>query len=825
LDLLFWMGILGAVIAIGFAYIQHRKVLKNDEGTPKMKEIAAAIREGANAYLKRQYRVVILFFSVMTAILAALAYIPLLMGAEQGLVNAFIPFAFLTGGFFTGLAGFIGMKAATKANARTAYAAQQGLNRGLRVAFSSGTVMGFVVAGFGLLDIAAWYLILHYVFRAPPDVIAPVMLTFGMGVASMSMFARVGGGIFTKAADVGADLVGKVEAGIPEDDPRNPAVIADNVGDNVGDVAGMGADLYESYANALVATFAIGVAAGFGSSGLLLPILIASVGIIASIIGTFCVQTKEGANQEGLLRSLHRGTYVAGAISAITALPLTLFVARNTFVRLAGTVDAYIYNMYSEADLMRRVVLEEGGYAYYANAMWQNAWGIYASVLIGLIAGFIIAHSTEVFTSVSHKHTKELAKSSETGTAMIIIGGISLGMKSAAIPIITVAISIILSFLVSGGWRPDDPNIGFVAFNAGLYGIGLAAVGMLATLSVTLAADAYGPVADNAGGIAQMAGLPEQVRERTDALDSLGNTTAAIGKGFAIGSTAFTAVALLVSYVNIANDQLIEAGAPLIEGTRWALNLQLTSPPMLVGLFLGAVMCFIFAAYTIGAVGNAAQSIVKEVRRQFKEIRGLMEGTAKPDYASCVDICTRSAQKEMLRPAILVILAPIVVGAFLGVEGVVGLLAGVIVTGFPMAVFMLSAGGAWDNAKKYIEKGRFGGKGSDSHKAAVIGDTIGDPLKDTTGPSYNLLITLSSTVSIVFVGVTIAISQAHGLWVPDPAGAAYAVIEALQTGCAAAAAEYVITPAVETYEAVGAYFAGYEATYAVEYANNVAPLP
>jgi len=729
---LFWIGIAGAVLAIGFALFQQRKVLQNSEGTDKMKEIAEAIREGANAYLRRQYRVVIIFFAVMTAILAALAYIPLLLGADQGLVNAFIPFAFLTGGFFTGLAGFIGMKAATKANARTAYAAQQGLNRGLRVAFSSGTVMGFVVAGFGLLDIAAWYLILHFVFQEGPEVIAPVMLTFGMGVASMSMFARVGGGIFTKAADVGADLVGKVEENIPEDDPRNPAVIADNVGDNVGDVAGMGADLYESYANALVATFAIGVAAGYGSSGLLLPILIASVGIIASIIGTFCVQTKENATQESLLRSLHKGTYVAGIISAVTALPLTLWISYST-----------------------------------GEAMWRGGWGaagIYASVLIGLIAGFIIAHSTEVFTSVSHKHTKELAKSSERGTAMIIIGGISLGMKSASVPILTVGISIIISFILSGGLLPDNPEIGFVAFNAGLYGIGLAAVGMLATLSVTLAADAYGPVADNAGGIAQMAGLPEEVRDRTDALDSLGNTTAAIGKGFAIGSTAFTAVALLVSYVNIANDQLIAAGAPAVDG--WAVNLQLTNPPMLVGLFLGAVMCFVFAALTIGAVGNAAGSIVEEVRRQFKEIIGLREGRegVKPDYAACVDICTKSAQKEMLRPALLVILAPIVIGAFLGVEGVIGLLSGVIVTGFPMAVFMLSAGGAWDNAKKYIEKGRFGGKGSDSHKAAVIGDTIGDPLKDTTGPSYNLLITLSSTVSIVFVGVTIAISRLLGLW-------------------------------------------------------------
>ena len=720
LDLLYWVGLVGAVIAIGFAFLQHKKVLKFSEGTDAMKKLAAAIRKGANAYLKRQYRTVIWFFLIMSAILAGLAYIPLLLGQESGLVNPFIPFAFLTGGFFTGLAGFIGMKAATGANARTAQAASEGLNKGLRVAFSSGTVMGFIVAGFGLLDIAGWYLILVYVFNADTNTIATTMLTFGMGVASMSMFARVGGGIFTKAADVGADLVGKVEAGIPEDDPRNPAVIADNVGDNVGDVAGMGADLYESYSNALVATFAIGVAAGYGPAGLLLPILIASVGIVASIIGTFFVQTKEKADQKTLLRSLHSGTFVAGAISLVTALPLTLLVANISSETVVGS---------------------------YMN---ENAWGIFGSVAVGLVAGFIIGHFTEVYTSTTHKPTRELSASTETGTAMVMIGGLSLGMKSTAGPIITVAVSIIISYILSGGMTDHDAS-----FNMGLYGIGLSAVGMLATLSITLACDAFGPVADNAGGIAEMAHLPHEVRERTDALDALGNTTAATGKGFAIGSTAFTAIALLVSYINMANDQLVEAG-------REAINLALNNPPMLVGLFIGATLCFVFAAQTMSAVHRAAQSIVKEVRRQFREIKGLMEGTAEPDYEACVDLCTRSAQKEMIAPAVLVILTPIVTGFFLGVEGVVGMLAGVIVTGFPMAIFMLTSGGAWDNAKKYIEGGNHGGKGSEQHKAAVIGDTVGDPFKDTTGPSFNLLITLSSTVAIVFVGVTIAFSLWQG---------------------------------------------------------------
>ena len=709
LDLFYWLGLVGAALAIGFALIQQRKVMKFSEGNETMVKIAAAIRAGANAYLRRQYRVVIIFFVAVSLILAALAF--------AGLVNQFIPAAFLTGGFFTGLAGFIGMKAATSANARTANAAKDGLNNGLRVAFNSGTVMGFIVAGFGLLDIAGWYLILVYVFKiTDTDVIATTMLTFGMGVASMSMFARVGGGIFTKAADVGADLVGKVEAGIPEDDPRNPAVIADNVGDNVGDVAGMGADLYESYSNALVATFAIGVAAGYGGSGLLLPILIASIGIVSSIIGTFFVQTKEKADQDTLLRSLHRGTFVAGAISAVTALPVTLWVAHNTYNEKYG---AYL--------------------------MADNAWGIYGAIVIGLAAGFIIGHSTEVFTSSTRKPTQELAKSTESGTAMVMIGGMSLGMKSTAVPILTIGVSLLLSYLLSGGLSGHD-----YAFSMGLYGIGLSAVGMLATLSITLACDAFGPVADNAGGIAEMAHLPPEVRQRTDALDALGNTTAATGKGFAIGSTAFTAVALLVSYVNMAEAELTLLGREL--------DLTLTNPPMLVGLFLGATLVFVFAAMTMQAVNKAAQSIVTEVRRQFREIKGLLEGTAEPEYAKCVDICTQSAQKQMIAPAMLVILSPIVVGLLLGVEGVVGMLSGVIVTGFPMAVFMLTSGGAWDNAKKYIEGGNLGGKGSENHKHAVIGDTVGDPFKDTTGPSFNLLITLTSTVAIVFIGVTLAFS-------------------------------------------------------------------
>jgi len=717
----FWLGIIGAVIALGFALIQGVKVIRYPKGNDKMEEIAGAIRTGAGAYLKRQYTTLTWFFAVMFIVLSLLAFIPRLFGA-QGLVSPFVPFAFVIGGFFTGLSGFIGMKIATLANSRTTNAAQQGLNRGLRVAFSSGTVMGFTVAGLGLLDVAAWYLVLVHVFNADTATIAQTMICFGMGVASMAMFARVGGGIFTKAADVGADLVGKVEAGIPEDDPRNPAVIADNVGDNVGDVAGMGADLYESYSNAIVATFALGFAAGYDSAGLLLPILMAVVGIITSIIGTFFVRTNEKATQKNLLRSLHLGTWFAAGLSAVIALPLTLFVTGI-----------------------------EGG------AMAANAWGIFFAILIGIGSGIILGFFTEYYTSDHYKPTRELAESSLTGTATMMIGGLSLGLKSATWPVLTIAFSVIGCFII---------NNGIAEFNQGLYGIGIAAVGMLATLGITLATDAFGPVADNAGGIAEMAKLPHEVRERTDALDSLGNTTAATGKGFAIGSTAFTALALLVSYKNVAETTIINAGQEkinkmLVETSDGKLELFLDvikNPVVLVGLFIGVALTFMFAALTVKAVHRAAQNIVKEVRRQFKEIPGLMEGTAAPDYATCVDLCTRGAQKEMIWPSLLAIISPIVVGLIFGPSGVIGFLTGLIVTGFAMAVFMLTSGGAWDNAKKFIESGKHGGKGSDCHKSAVIGDTVGDPLKDTTGPSFNLLITLAATVAIVFVGVTVAFS-------------------------------------------------------------------
>ena len=710
IEQLFWLGIVGALTALIFAFVQGRKVLTYSEGNDKMIEIAQAIRTGAKAYLRRQYRLVTIFFAVMFVILLVLSLV--------GLVNPFIPFAFVVGGFFTGLSGFIGMTIATNANARTAHAASESLNKGLRVSFSSGTVMGFVVAGLGLLDVTAWYLLLVHVFQASTDEISTTMITFGMGVACMAMFSRVGGGIFTKAADVGADLVGKVEAGIPEDDPRNPATIADNVGDNVGDVAGMGADLYESYTNAIVATFALGIGAGYGSSGLLLPILLASVGIVSSLIGTFAVKTKEKANQKELLHALHRGTFISGGISIAASLPLTFFVAD-----LAGP------------------------------EMAANTWGIFFSIVIGILTGFLIGWFTEYYTSDTNKPTKDLAKTTETGSATVMIGGISLGMFSTLGPVITIVVAAMASFFLSGGnvWVAN-PNVGVDSpyFYAGLYGIGIAAVGMLATLSINLACDAFGPVAHNAGGIAEMAGLPHEVRERTDALDSLGNTTAATGKGFAIGSTAFTALALLVSYVSLGRDALAAQGR--------TLDLSVTNPSVLMGILLGSMLIFFFGALTISAVNRAAQSIVVEVRRQFREIKGIMDGSAKPDYAACVDLCTRSAQKELLAPAIVAILSPIVTGIFFGVAGVVGLLTGIISAGFAMALFMLASGGAWDNAKKYIESGQYGGKGSDNHKAAVIGDTVGDPFKDTAGPSFNLLITLSLTVSIVFVGVTAAFS-------------------------------------------------------------------
>jgi len=709
---LFWIGYVGAGAALLFAFIQIYKVMKYPDGNEDIRRIAAAIREGANAFMKRQYSTVAIFLAVM--------FVVLLILSLNGFIIIYTPFAFITGGSITAFCGIIGMKISTLANSRTTHAAAaQGLNRALRVSFASGSVMGFIVNGLAVLELTVWYMLLKYVFKETNDNIAYTMVTFGMGVAVVAVFARVGGGIFTKAADVGADLVGKVEAGIPEDDPRNPAVIADNVGDNVGDVAGMGADLHESNSNALVATIAISFGAGYGIAGFMLPIIVSVVGILSSIIGTFFVQTKESLDQKSLLNSLRRGVYIAGGIAAAATLPLIHFIANNA----AG----------------------EGGAA---NPMLQNVWGIYGAVVIGIIAGFIVSLFTEYYTSDASKPTVDLANSSKFGAAPLMIGGLSLGMKSTAGPIFTISGAAMLAFVVSGGFRYFDAGL-LLDYNAGLYGIGLAAVAMLATNAIILATDAFGPVADNAGGIAQMANLPEEVRNRTDALDSLGNTTAATGKGFAIASNAFTGLALLVSYVNIAQAAMTNAGKGI-------LNLSIVNPPVLVGFFAGSAVVFLFAALCTSAVQRAAQSIVQEVRRQFKEIAGLMEGKAKADYATCVDICTRGALKEMIAPALLVILGPIVTGILLGVAGVVGYLAGIIVVGFTLAVFMLNAGGAWDNAKKYIEKGNLGGKGSDNHKAAVIGDTVGDPLKDTAGPSFNNVITVSCTVAIVFIGVTIA---------------------------------------------------------------------
>ena len=711
---LFWVGYVGAAASLLFAFLMARKVVKFPEGTDVMKKIAGSIREGANAFMKRQYGTVAVFLGIMFVVLAALAYIPLLLGRTHGFINPFTPFAFITGGFFTALCGFVGLKVSTNANARTAFAASESLNKALRVAFSSGSVMGFIVNGLAILEITVWYMLLKYAFKVEDAMIAQTMVTFGMGVAVVAVFARVGGGIFTKAADVGADLVGKVEAGIPEDDPRNPAVIADNVGDNVGDVAGMGADLHESNSNALVATIAISFGAGYGIAGFMLPIIISVVGILSSIIGTFFVRTKENTNQLSLLNSLRRGVYIAGGIAAVATLPLIMFIARSE------------------------------------PSMQANVWGIYGAVVIGIVAGFIVSLFTEYYTSDASKPTRELAASSESGAAPLIIGGLSLGMKSTAGPIITVSGAALISFVISGGFRYFDGNA-LLDYNIGLYGIGLAAVAMLATNAIILATDAFGPVADNAGGIAQMAKLPEHVRERTDALDALGNTTAATGKGFAIASNAFTGLALLVSYVNIANIQLASIGKP-------AMNLAITNPPVLVGFFIGSAVVLLFAALCMSAVQRAAQSIVQEVRRQFREIIGLMEGKADAEYATCVDICMRGALKEMIAPAMLVIFGPIVTGILLGAAGVVGYLTGIIIVGFAMAVFMHNSGGAWDNAKKHIEAGKFGGKGSPNHKAAVIGDTVGDPLKDTAGPSFNNMITVSCTVSIVFIGVTAALS-------------------------------------------------------------------
>ena len=677
----------GSILALSFAFYLALFILRQDEGNEKMKEIALAVRVGANAYLRRQYLGVALFF--------ALVFVILLIMAKMNYLVIFVPFAFLTGGLFSGLSGFIGMTIATRSSNRTAQAATKSLNSGLRVAFSSGAVMGLTVVGLGLLDLSIWYYFLNWYYAGHPTplgvdkigAITSTMLCFGMGASSQALFARVGGGIFTKAADVGADLVGKIEAGIPEDDPRNPAVIADNVGDNVGDVAGMGADLYESYVGSIVATSALGVAAGLGVAGVTVPMVMAAVGVIASIIGTFFVKSREEASQKVLLAALRKGVFASSIMVAIASFFLVKYTLGMQYI------------------------------------------GVYWSVLAGLVAGVLIGLVTEYYTSSSFKPTRFIAEQSLTGPATVIIGGIAVGMMSTAIPVIIVGIAILASYFLSGG--AANPN-------AGLYGISISAVGMLSTLGITLATDAYGPVADNAGGNAEMAHLPPEVRKRTDALDSLGNTTAATGKGFAIGSAALTALALIAAY----RDQVLLLGKEM--------NLSLMNPNVIVGLFIGAMLPFFFCSMTMRAVGRAAGKIVVEVRRQFKEISGIMEGKAKPDYAKCVTIATVAAQKEMIFPSLLAIIAPILVGILIGIEAEAGLLCGATATGFVLAIMMANSGGAWDNAKKYIEEGHYGGKGSSAHKAGVVGDTVGDPFKDTAGPSLNILIKLMSMVSIVF---------------------------------------------------------------------------
>ena len=719
--------VLGAsVLALAFAFFFFKQMMKEDEGTDTMKKIAAYVRRGAMAYLKQQYKVVTIVFCVLTVIFAVMAIFKL--------QNGIVWFAFLTGGFFSGLAGFFGMKTATYASARTANAARKSLNSGLQVAFRSGAVMGLVVVGLALLDVSLWFIVLNNTgllelvgAKADLITITTTMLTFGMGASTQALFARVGGGIYTKAADVGADLVGKTEYNIPEDDPRNPATIADNVGDNVGDVAGMGADLYESYAGSILATMALGAAAFKGDMQLkavLAPMMIAAIGVLLSIIGIFLVKTKENANMKNLLSALSRGTNTAAVLIAVATFCI--------FAGLFGTAD---------------------------NRWWQTS----LSVVVGLIAGVVIGKFTEYYTSQSYRPTQKVAESSTTGPATVIISGLGLGMLSTAIPVVTVGVAIILSYLCANGFE--------LAFNAanlsqGLYGIGIAAVGMLSTLGITLATDAYGPIADNAGGNAEMSGLEPEVRQRTDALDALGNTTAATGKGFAIGSAALTALALLASYVEEIKIALVRTGEALPNGVAAAeatlinfmeaYNVNLMNPIVLVGVFVGAMMAFVFCGLTMNAVGRAAQKMVEEVRRQFSTITGILEGKAEPDYERCVAISTKGAQHEMLLPSILAIVVPVVTGLLLGVGGVLGLLIGGLSAGFVLAVFMANAGGAWDNAKKYVEEGNLGGKGSDCHKATVVGDTVGDPFKDTSGPSLNILIKLMSMVSIVMAGLTVA---------------------------------------------------------------------
>ena len=729
IPLVFWLVPFASVCALAMAWYFFKYMMKEDEGTVRMKEIAGYVRIGAMAYLKHQYKVVAVIFIILCLVFAFMAYV-------LHVQNPWVPFAFLTGGIFSGLCGFFGMKTATYASARTANAVRSSLDRGLRIAFRSGAVMGLVVVGLGLLDIALWFVLLSAFYEGENTALVTItttMLTFGMGASTQALFARVGGGIYTKAADVGADLVGKVEADIPEDDPRNPATIADNVGDNVGDVAGMGADLYESYCGSILSTAALGATA-FALNGdmqlkaVIAPMLIAAVGIFLSLAGIFMVRTKEGATMKDLLHSLSLGTNVSACLIAVA-----------TFVIL------YLLDI-------------------------ENWIGVSFSVISGLAAGVIIGMATEYYTSQGYKPTKSIAKSSETGSATVIIKGIGTGMISTMVPVVTISVAIIASYLCANGF---DMSMSSASISKGLYGIGIAAVGMLSTLGITLATDAYGPIADNAGGNAEMSGLDPEVRKRTDALDALGNTTAATGKGFAIGSAALTALALLASYIEeikINMSRAVAEGEVFIDNVGNVFNpdnaglldminffqVNLMNPNVLVGVFVGAMAAFMFSGITMGAVGRAAGSMVEEVRRQFREINGILDGNATPDYDRCIKISTRSALREMILPSVLAIIIPVVVGMVLGVAGVLGLLVGGMSTGFTLAVFMANSGGAWDNAKKMIEEGNFGGKGSPCHKAAVVGDTVGDPFKDTSGPSLNILIKLMSMVSIVMAGLTVA---------------------------------------------------------------------
>ena len=723
MNTLFYLVPAASLVALAFAYIFFRQMMKEDEGTPTMKEIALYVRQGAMAYLKQQYKIVIIVFVVLAALFAVLAY-------GFHIQNTWVPFAFLTGGFFSGLAGFVGMRTATYASGRTANAARKSLNHGLKIAFRSGAVMGLTVVGLGLLDISLWWFILGIFVPAGEIttsqeiiVITTTMLTFGMGASTQALFARVGGGIYTKAADVGADIVGKVETDLPEDDPRNPATIADNVGDNVGDVAGMGADLYESYCGSILSTMALGASA-FYSMGtdmqlksILAPMLIAAVGVVLSVASIFTVRTKEGAGMGQLLKSMSFGTNLAAILSAVATFGILALVF--------GTQTS-------------------------------DWWHFSLSVVSGLLAGVVIGKATEYYTSHSYKPTQKLAESAQTGPATVIINGVGLGMISTAVPVIAIVCAIVLSFLFATGFNMKDIIAEPALLSKGLYGVAIAAVGMLSTLGITLATDAYGPIADNAGGNAQMSELEPEVRERTDVLDALGNTTAATGKGFAIGSAALTALALLASYIEELKIAMGPAGEGLsIVDVLERFNVSLMNPSVLAGVFIGAMMAFLFCGLTMNAVGRAAQKMVVEVRRQFREIKGIREGKQRPDYSRCVEISTKAAQKEMIFPSVLAIIVPVLVGIILGPAGVLGLLAGALGAGFVLAIFLANSGGAWDNAKKYVEEGHFGGKNSESHHATVVGDTVGDPFKDTSGPSLNILIKLMSMVSIVMAGLTV----------------------------------------------------------------------